>query len=85
MEEALHDIAPLREHVGLGWDSRPPRERTVVRFRNLLEEYTYAQRVVIVVNDMLRDKGPILEASMAVDATPISAPRSTKDAHGARP
>ena len=40
--------------------------------------------MLVVINDMLRDKGLMLRAGTVVDATPIAAPSSTKNASGTR-
>jgi IS5 family transposase len=84
MEEALHDTPLFREFAGLGWDTRLPDESTILRFRHLLEKHKLAERILAVVNDLLRDKGLLLKAGTVVDATLISAPSSTKNVSGER-
>lgn len=84
MEEALHDIALFREFAGLSWDSRIPDESTILRFRHLLEKHKLTDQILVVVNDLLRDKGLLLKAGTVVDATLIAAASSTKNKTGER-
>ncbi|MDR6504119.1 hypothetical protein J2785_007314 [Burkholderia ambifaria] len=86
MEEALHDVPLYRKFAGLdNWMVRLPDESTILRFRHLLEKHKLAAQILVLVNDILRDKGLMLRAgTVVVDATLISAPSSTKDASGER-
>lgn len=85
MEEALHDVPLYREFCGLDtWTTRLPDESTILRFRHLLEKHKLAAQMLVVINDMLRDKGLMLRAGTVVDATLIAAPSSTKNAGGTR-
>ena len=85
MEEALHDVPLYREFSGLdNWTTRLPDESTILRFRHLLEKHKLAAQMLVVINDMLRDKGLMLRAGTVVDATLIAAPSSTKNASGTR-
>ncbi len=85
MEEVLHDVPLYREFSGLdNWMTRLPDESTILRFRHLLEKHKLADQMLVVINDMLRDKGLMLRAGTVVDATLIAAPSSTKNASGAR-
>ena len=85
MEEALFDVPLYREFAGLdNWMTRLPDESTILRFRHLLEKHKLAAQMLVVINDMLRDKGLMLRAGTVVDATLIAAPSSTKDASGTR-
>jgi len=85
MEEALFEVPLYREFVGLDtWDRPLPDETTILRFRHLLEKHKLAEQILVVVNDLLRDKGLMLRAGTAVDATLISAPSSTKNRSGER-
>ena len=85
MEEALHDVPLYREFSGLdNWTTRLPDESTILRFRHLLEKHKLAEQMLVVINDMLRDKGLMLRAGTVVDATLIAAPSSTKNASGTR-
>jgi IS5 family transposase len=85
MEEALFDTPLYREFAGLDrWDRPLPDESTILRFRHLLEKHKLAEQILVVVNDLLRDKGLMLRSGTVVDATLISAPSSTKNASGER-
>ena len=85
MEEALFDVPLYREFAGLdNWMTRLPDESTILRFRHLLEKHKLAAQMLVVINDMLRDKGLMLRAGTVVDATLIAAPSSTKNASGTR-
>ena len=85
MEEALHDVPLYREFSGLdNWTTRLPDESTILRFRHLLEKHKLAAQMLVLINDMLRDKGLMLRAGTVVDATLIAAPSSTKNASGTR-
>ena len=85
MEEALHDVPLYREFAGLdNWATRLPDESTILRFRHLLEKHSLAAQMLVVINDMLATKGPMLRAGTVVDATLIAAPSSTKSDSGMR-
>jgi IS5 family transposase len=85
MEEALHDVPLFREFAELGnWSTRLPDESTILRFRHLLEKHKLAAQILLVVNDLLSNKGLMLRAGTVVDATLIAAPSSTKNASGER-
>jgi transposase, IS5 family len=85
MEEALFDMPLYREFAGLeNWDRALPDESTILRFRHLLEKHKLAAQILVLVNDLLRDKGLMLRSGTVVDATLIAAPSSTKNASGER-
>jgi len=85
MEEGLHDVPLYREFAGLdNWTTRLPDETTILRFRHLLEKHKLAGEMLALINDLLQDKGLMLRAGTAVDATLIAAPSSTKNASGER-
>lgn len=85
MEEALYDVPLYREFAGLdGAMTRLPDETTILRFRHLLEAHGIAAQILAVVNEILSDKGLMLKAGSAVDATLIAAPSSTKNGSGKR-
>lgn len=85
MEEALFDMPMYREFAGLeNWDRALPDESTILRFRHLLEKHKLAAQILVLVNDLLRDKGLMLRSGTVVDATLIAAPSSTKNASGER-
>jgi IS5 family transposase len=85
MEEALYDVPLYREFAGLdGGMTRLPDETTILRFRHLLEAHGIAGQILAVVNELLKEKGLMLKAGSAVDATLIAAPSSTKNGSGTR-
>src|SRR6195952_220813 len=85
MEEALYDVPLYREFAGLdGGMTRLPDQTTILRFRHLLEAHGVAAQILAVVNEILSDKGLMLKAGSAVDATLIAAPSSTKSGSGTR-
>jgi len=85
MEEALSDVPLYREFACLdNWTKPLPDESTILRLRHLLDKHELAAQILVVVNDLLRDKGLMLRAGTVVDATLISAPSSTKNASGER-
>jgi IS5 family transposase len=56
----------------------------MLRFRHLLEKHNLAPQILATANDMLRSKGLLVKAGTVVDASLISARRSTKNASGER-
>ncbi|TDQ98933.1 IS5 family transposase [Paraburkholderia silvatlantica] len=85
MEEALYDVPLYREFAGLDDGmARLPDESTILRFRHLLETHGLAAQMLALVNEILSEKGLMLKAGSAVDATLISAPSSTKNGSGKR-
>jgi IS5 family transposase len=85
VEDALYESPVLREFVGIDLGREPvPDETTIMRFRHLLEEHGLGRALFEVVNDVLRQKGLLLQKGTIVDATIINAPSSTKNAAGAR-
>jgi IS5 family transposase len=79
MEEALYEIASLRNFAGLKLSEPIPDETTILNFRHLLAEDILKQ-----VNAHLVRKGLLLKRGSIVDATIIAAPSSTKNAEGQR-
>ncbi|RZF23826.1 IS5 family transposase [Paraburkholderia sp. UYCP14C] len=85
MEEALYDVPLYREFAGLDEGmTRLPDESTILRLRHLLETHGLAAQMLALVNEILSEKGLMLKAGSAVDATLISAPSSTKNGSGKR-
>jgi hypothetical protein len=83
MEEALYDVPLYREFAGLdGGMVRLPDESTILRFRHLLETHELAAQMLALVNEILTEKGLMLKAGSAVDATLIAAPSSTRNGSG---
>ena len=84
MEEALYEIASLRNFAGLKLSEPIPDETTILNFRHMLEEYDLAEDILKQVNALLARKGLLLKRGSIVDATIIAAPSSTKNAEGQR-
>jgi transposase, IS5 family len=68
-----------REFAQLDELARLPDESTILRFRHRLEKHKLAEQILQTVNDLLTEKGLLLKAGTAVDATIIAAPSSTKN------
>nr|WP_321574363.1 IS5 family transposase [Paraburkholderia franconis] len=83
--EALYDVPLYREFAGLdGGMVRLPDESTILRYRHLLEIHGLAAQMLALVNEILTEKGLMLKAGSAVDATVIAAPSSTRTGSGTR-
>lgn len=64
--------------------ARLPDETMILRLRQLLERHELAPDMLRLVNDILSAKGLLLHTETVVDATPVAAPSSTKNADGQR-
>ena len=85
VEEALYDSLAMRRFVGIDLGREAvPDETTMCRFRHLLEEHELGRRLFDEVRQHLAAKGLKIATGTIVDATIISAPASTKNAHKAR-
>ena len=84
MEEALYEIAPLRQFARLSLLDAIPDETTLLNFRHLLERHGLAAKMLTAVNADLSKRGLLLRQGTMVDATIIHAPSSTKNASGTR-
>jgi IS5 family transposase len=84
MEEALYEIAPVRQFAHLSLTRAIPDETTILNFRHLLEANELAPKLLQCVNGHLCDRGLLLKRGTMVDATIIAAPSSTKNADNER-
>lgn len=84
MEEALYEIAPLRQFARLTLIEAIPDETTILNFRRLLERHALAADLFAQINAHLAAKNLLLKQGTIVDATIIHAPSSTKNAEGKR-
>ena len=84
MEEALYEIAPLRQFARLNLVDAIPDETTILNFRRLLERHALAPELFGPSNAYLAEKKLLLKQGTIVDATIIHAPSSTKNAEGKR-
>ncbi len=85
VEEALYESVSMRRFVGidLGREAAPD-ETTVCKFRHLIEKHKLGEQIFAAVNSFLRKNGVKVSTGTIVDATIISAPRSTKNAEKQR-
>ena len=84
MEEALFETPLYRDFAGLSSAERIPDRVSILRFRNLLEEHQLSLQILATVNSTLVAKGLLLKSGIAIDATLIAAPSSTKNSSGER-
>ena len=84
MEEAFLDTPLYRDFAQLPAFGRLPDESTILRFRHRLEKHKLADQILATVNELLEQRGLLLRAGTAVDATLIAAPSSTKNKDKAR-
>jgi IS5 family transposase len=85
MEEALYDIASMRQFTGLSLSRGSlPDETTILNFRHLLERHGLAVALFEAVKQHLQGAGLLLQQGTIVDATIIAAPSSTKNSTGRR-
>ena len=84
MEEALYEIASMRQFARLSLLEAIPDETTILNFRHLLERHGLAAKLLEAVNRHLQGKGLLLRQGTIVDATIIDAPSSTKNSSGTR-
>ena len=84
MEDALYEIASMRQFSGLSLDKAIPDHTTIMNFRHLLERKGLARKLFKEVNQWLIDAGVLLKEGTLVDATIIDAPSSTKNNSGQR-
>jgi transposase, IS5 family len=61
-----------------------PDERTIFRFRHLLEANDLSLQILVTVNATLSAKGLLLKPGTVVNATLIAAPSSSKNSTGTR-
>ncbi len=84
VEEALVDTPLYREFARIDDFAALPDESTVLRFRHRLEKGKLAEQILATVNALLSERGLLLKAGSAVDATLIAAPSSTKNQENKR-
>jgi IS5 family transposase len=84
MEEALYEIASMRQFARLSLLEAIPDETTILNFRHLLERHGLAARMLEAVNGHLARQGLLLRQGTIMDATIIDAPSSTKNREGKR-
>lgn len=84
-EDALYDIESVRRFcTGSTSVDRIPDERSIRRFRHLLEEHELQEELMRRVTRLLSEKGIVTKHGTIVDATLVHAPSSTKNSTSAR-
>ncbi|MDD8650888.1 IS5-like element ISEc68 family transposase, partial [Escherichia coli] len=84
MEDALYEIASMRQFARLSLDKAIPDRTTIMNFRHLLEQHELARKIFSTVNHWLAECGVLMTQGTLVDATIIQAPSSTKNKHNSR-
>ena len=79
MEDALYEIASMRQFAQLSLDKAIPDRTTIMNFRHLLEKHKLTRQLFKTVNQWLSDCGVMMTQGTLVDATIIEAPSSTKN------
>lgn len=80
IEDAIYDSQSIRRFVGVDLSRESaPDATTLLKFRRILETNTLTERIFVVINTHLAQKGLLLREGTIVDATIISAPSSTKN------
>lgn len=69
MEDALYEIAPVRQFAQLSLTRSIPDETTILNGRHLLEANDLAPKILQCVNGHLCDRGMLLKRRTIVDAT----------------
>ncbi|EGU35074.1 IS5 family transposase [Vibrio scophthalmi] len=83
-EDALYEIASMRQFARLSLDKAIPDRTTIMNFRHLLEKYKLTRKLFETVNQWLSDCGVMMTQGTLVDATIIRAPSSTKNKNNER-
>lgn len=80
LEDALYDMASLRQFVGIDLAvENVPDATTVLKFRRLLETHRLTATLLGEINAHLSGRGLLMRSGTIVDATIIAAPPSTKN------
>ena len=78
MEDALYEIASMRQFARLSLDKAIPDRTTIMNFRHLLEQHELARKIFSTVNHWLAECGVLMTQGTLVDATIIQAPALPK-------
>lgn len=78
-EDALYEIASMRQFARLSLDKALPDCTIIMNFRHLLEKHQLARKLFKTVNQWLSDCSVMMTQGTLVDATIIEAPSSTKN------
>jgi IS5 family transposase len=78
-EAALYDSRALRQSVGIDLGREAvPDEKTICKFRHLMEKHNLGDQLFHLVNQYLQENGMKVSRGTIVDASIISGPSSTK-------
>lgn len=70
MKDALYEIESMRRFAGLDLaDDAMPDERTILKFRHLLEKHGLTAQMMNIINDTLETRDLLLKGGTMVDAT----------------
>ena len=78
MEDALYEIASMRQFAQLSLDKAIPDRTTIMNFRHLLEKHKLTRQLFKTVNQWLSECGVMMTQGTLVNATIIEA-NSTKN------
>jgi IS5 family transposase len=84
MEDGFFDTPLYLEFAQLEEFGSLSDESTFLRFRHRLEKHKLAEQILLIVNELLTQRGLLLKVGTAVDATLIPAPCSAKNKDKAR-
>lgn len=80
MEEAIYDRNSFQKFLEIDLlAGGVPDETTILNFRHLLEEHGLQEQFLVIVNDILAERGLIVMHGTITDATIVAAPSSTKN------
>ena len=78
MEEAFFNAPLYSQFAHLGAHGRLPDAGSILRFRHRLERYKLGEKILATDKYLLTATSLLLKSRIAVDATLIAAPGSTK-------
>jgi len=85
LEDAVYDSQAFRGFLGLDLGrAAVPDATTLLKFRHLLETAGLTKTIFETINQLLRERGLLMNKGTLVDATIIAAPSSTKNQDHAR-
>lgn len=84
IEDALYEIASMRQFARLSLDKAILDRTTIMNFRHLLEKYKLTSKLFKTVNQWLLDCGVMMTQGTLFETTIIEAPSSTKSKNNER-
>ena len=80
IEDAIYDSYAMRSFLGINFlEEQVPDATTLLSFRRILEENKIGEKIFKEINELLEKSGLMMKGGSIVDATIISAPKSTKN------